>query len=646
MAVNGSIATEENDALLISLATPYKKVKNVISFEDETVGETEDSYFYKEFRWSTNNVTYSDYIELTDANLQALSLDSSNDFWIQYRYTVEELFTGESLEFVSIALEIETEEGTIKAVPQIECCDSGTGNSCENLVIDCCDDNRFNPYNLNKATNNYRQLSQMASDLFGHCVTYFKTDPKRETRDVILKEYSLYNVIEKSDLNILVPDNELPTREIQFNMFAMDLPDLFEIHIVKSEFENTFGVGERPSEFDYLWFPLTDRMYEVNSISLPDDFFHESTYYRVNLSLYKDRQNRDYSDAEEVQEELQELIDSAESLFGEEADNEKEKVRNPKQYNNVGLNSKDPLRKYLNPKLIINSERLISNYTIISKNNYNLKSLDAGELGLTYKYSKFLKNNSSILFLVEPNFDTGIYSNISISNIEYNTEGYTIFETSSNHGYSIGDYVQIKGTSSYNGLHQITEITDNTITIDEEYVNDSVTNPRLFKEEHAKLIEYNLNGTLFNIITTVNNIILEFPNKRFIFDLSDQSLQLENDKWYGLVFNINLDFNQLSAFVYNLSELAGYNPKKDAEFVKTYSKTVPLIGVTTIEDEGDWNMYGTNVSITNFRLFKNPIEEEEHNIMLSQYVVKDSNLAYIIDNAIPQIRSLTKNNPR
>ena len=61
----------------------------------------------------------------------------------------------------------------------------------------------------------YTQLSAMASNLFGFCVKYYKTKADQRSKDVILKEYSLFDVIASGDIKIMIPDNELPTRDIQ-----------------------------------------------------------------------------------------------------------------------------------------------------------------------------------------------------------------------------------------------------------------------------------------------------------------------------------------------------------------------------------------------------------------------------------------------
>lgn len=44
------------------------------------------------------------------------------------------------------------------------------------------------------------------------------------------------------------------------------------------------------------------------------------------------------------------------------------------------------------------------------------------------------------------------------------------------------------------------------------------------------------------------------------------------------------------------------------------------------------------IKLTNVRLFKKPIEAEQRVNILQQYVVRDNQLALIIDNAIPSIQ--------
>ena len=87
------------DSIIIKLTNAYTNVESVTGFSDVTSGETTDSDILKEFRWGTDGENFSEFITLTNLNLGALTLDSSNEFWIEYRYSVEILSTGNIFQF-------------------------------------------------------------------------------------------------------------------------------------------------------------------------------------------------------------------------------------------------------------------------------------------------------------------------------------------------------------------------------------------------------------------------------------------------------------------------------------------------------------------------------------------------------------------
>ena len=66
------ILNSENTELIISLTAPYKNVKQILSYED--VLEFNMSIYYdldKFFRFSFNDINYSNWVDLTD-NLVAI----------------------------------------------------------------------------------------------------------------------------------------------------------------------------------------------------------------------------------------------------------------------------------------------------------------------------------------------------------------------------------------------------------------------------------------------------------------------------------------------------------------------------------------------------------------------------------------------
>lgn len=651
MAVNGRTADAIGDSIIISLVAPYSRVRSVTGFVDHVIGEDTMSYFHKEFRWSTDNTTYSDYLELNSNNLRGLVLNPNNPFWIQYRYTVAAIEFGHELTFESISLEVMTEQGTLVMVPQYECCD-GNANVCNNLVIECCPGRTWNPYDIGAGVRTYQTLSQVVSNIFGFCVQYYRTEPDQRSKDLILKEYSLFNVMEEGDVKILVPDNALPTREIAFNPLGMDYGlDTFEIHIVKTEFEKIFGRGKRPGQGDYLYFPIMRKMYEVNSIANPDDFMYSASYWKVGLVNYQERSNFAFEDVN-VEEQVHDLISSIETKFGEEVAQEEVKAAKPNEYKRVGTGANDYIRRVLNKRLVINEEKLYNNWTIVAKNYYDLTSVDAGSEALTYQYEYGIRTDEdrAINFWFRPKFVKPVHPNIQISSLSTSTHNGKVVVTTiqSPSSLKVGDLVVLQGTVDYDGVSEVIEVGGDDFTISRDYITNGLRQqPKVFKEESCKFLVYDSETEdFFHITFSQDFFLVKIMHKYYYFDLRGKAMLLR-DRYYAAVINLSNSFDQLSLFVWESQSQTGLqDPTKTAELNNVYTNTITLAEKIALEDNHRWRLLGTNCHLTNFRIFVKPIEIEQQSLMLSQYVVDDNQLADVIDNASPQLRLTTVTNPR
>ena len=658
MAVNGTKTDANGDAILISLQEPYKNVVEVLGFTDSTKGETTSVFFDKQFRWGIDGVTYSDYVSLTDANLKALLLNPENPFWIQYKYT--QVGDGE-LEFESIALEIVTDGGVICKVPQIECCDGQTLSGSQNLVVDCCE-GPWNPYDLSRAAQMYRQLSAVTSNMFGFCVDYFKTAADQRSRDVILKEYSLFDVISSAEVKILIPDNELPTREIQFNPLMMDFPVQFEVHIVKSAFEQVFGAGAKPEMRDYLYFKqYMNRMYEVDAIAEADDFLYEGSYWRVSLVPYQQRTAVMFPNTTEgknVEAETKALISSAEEKFAEEREDEFEDVRKPNQYNTIGSLCNDYVRRILDKKLIIKEENVYNQWTIISKYHYELGSLLDAEEGVEYQYKGGWSktDDRAFTFWVRPKYVIPIGINVLITSIT-NNNGKAQFNTgglpSLAQTLKVGNWIAVGGTNSYNGIQKIIAINGNDVTIDAAYVDNVISGtPRFNREASNNFISYDNDSTPLTTYVeftyTPNWFIMKINDTyyKWNFSAGTTGSSLVKDKWVAFVINLNALSKQLSLYVYKTPEnTSAINPAQTATLTKLFNEVKTYTPVDVINNQS-WKLLGCKTDLTNIRIWKKPIEEEEQTLILSQYVVKDTHLTLLLDNAAPQLLLDKQSNPR
>jgi len=674
MSVTGSSTDANGDQLLVSLQTPYENVTEVLGFSDEITGESTSCFYTKDFRWGIDGATYSDWVPLTDVNLKALILNPKNKFWIQYRYTQAGDCT---LTFVSIALEIVTDGGVICKIPQIDCGGVDGCSGALNLAFDCCGSG-WDPYDISRAGQMYTQLSAMASNLFGFCVKYYKTKADQRSSDVVLKEYSLFDVIASGEVKIMIPDNELPTRDIQFNPLMMDFPVQFEIHIVKSAFEAVFGIGAKPQMRDYLHFEqFLNRMYEVDAMAEADDFMYTGSYWRVSLVTYQKRTNVLYDGglnasaaqvaiSEAIEVETDALTSNVEDKFRVERENEFKDVRKPNQYNTIGSQANDYVRRALNKRMTITEETVYNQWTIISKYHYALGTLANKALGVKYRYTGGWENtdNRSFTFWFRPQYKTPIGANIQIASIS-DISGYpqlnvvALPTTPAAAIINVGDWIAIKGTTSYNGIHKVKQLIGGVgLILDTPYIDSTITpTAKLYKEASNTFLQYDDDADPTQTVPTVyvqltytpNWFIIKLNNTYFKYDLTQQPLVLTQGKWYATVINLNNLANQLSLFLYNTIELTNaINPEKTADLNSVYIKTLSLAGPIGVlnKDWHAWKLLGCETDLTNIRIWDTPIEEDQQELILSQYVVKDSHLALLIDNASPELLLPTVTNPR
>lgn len=244
----------------------------------------------------------------------------------------------------------------------------------------------FRPYDIMKpAQSIYKQMACAASEMFGHCVRYFKTQAKIESADPVLKEYSLYEVTDVKDIKILIPDNTLPDNAIKFLPYDMDFGDGLECHIIREHFERAFGPSELPEQKDYIYFPLIDRIFEVNSAYLYRDFMGMEAYYKVMLYKWQDKLNV-MRENPEIDKYVNDLHESLDDVLQPQIEKEFLNITKPTQYKTVAVGGYDFVRSHINDNLLIIEKDLNNYYTIISKNYYDLKSkMGHGDIAVKYK---------------------------------------------------------------------------------------------------------------------------------------------------------------------------------------------------------------------------------------------------------------------
>ena len=242
--------------------------------------------------------------------------------------------------------------------------------------------------------------------MWGHPTKYFRVEPDQRSKDVVLMEYSLYNVKEQGEVKIIVPDNAMPTREFQYDIFGMG----FEVHITKGQMEKAFGTNIAPRPRDYMYVPVMNRMYEISSVSFADEFNQSMTYWRVMLKKYEERTSTLHdTDATGVALEATQdaLYTGVEEVFGEEIKDEYRQSTKPEQYQTMFSEVGDGIRERIHNSLVISDKEIRNKWTIIAKNTYDLEAVkDLGIECLVYKKYSQLTADKNMAFSAwfKPNF--------------------------------------------------------------------------------------------------------------------------------------------------------------------------------------------------------------------------------------------------
>ena len=529
------------------------------------------NYFDYEYRWSYDNTQFSEFRELNKTlgfgDLLGLTFDSTKPLWLDIKAEVAALSQAHTISLISVTFTLETVAGTIESCPQfcVECTDPFAMDGCANIEVSC-DTNLFNPYNLNKTTTIYKQLVGMVSDIFGHQVQYFRTEPDLRTEDVHLMEYSLHNVVAKQTLKILVPDNEFPEEAATFDIFGMDFAE-FEVHITAEEFERVFGYGKKPRNKDYMYIPIINRMYEVNTVAIADEFNQTNSYWRVMLTKYQERTSVLKN---EFEIETDTLTTGVEEIFGERQKAEQKKDTNPVQFQTVSTSYRDGVRGFVDRALSIVDYDLKNRWTVVSKNYYDLTKLNTQSTGVEYAIQSKLAStdNMAVTLWFAPQFEA----------------------TDANEYILFGDLAALGGF-------------------------------KLF-----------VSNTKFKISVAGNDY--EFVH----------GVTLEKGGWYGLVLNFNNKFLQLALSLYRLDlgnnrgTTPGSRPQDNNNNLIEEYKGLLAIGQPIVWDSGsNYHLRGNKTYMTNIRVFTNVVEYEQHNNVLNQYVVRDNQLAILIDNSIPSL---------
>lgn len=602
----------------------YTGIKDISGFTCVIIPEeNESSYFEKEFRYSSDKILWSDFKPLTNKNLSAVKR-YDDKIYIQYRFKqVGDI----DLSVESISLDVDYVNDNESPIP--DCFWNKTTSTPQIVYNQSTGSNLFNPYSVGQSLNIYNQMSTLISNMFGICVLYFKTEPNAKSRDVVLKEYSIEKVIDKQNVKVLVPDNNLPTRELQFNSMMIDYPISWECHIVKSEFWKVFGEGSHPDPHDYLYFSTyMNKMYMVDSVSDPDDFGYVASYWRVSLVPYQEMKSVQF-DNDNLMEDTESLIFSAEGKFEEEMKEEIADNRKDNQLNDVNdlAEGQDGLRRILHENVRIIEENIYNDWTVVAKQYYNLTTIDRGDIAVEYKYSGLSSSDERMItFAFRPTNMNNVSDNVMLDSVVDNGGKVRLKVKTWNKLLDTGNMIKISRVSGLNGWHRISNIDKRKLFVD----IDVDYNDTMKVLSCGKLVSYEANGCVcvgdgFEIIQMPDKMVVRINGKNYDY-MFDNFSSFES-KWYFCVLGMKRGMSNMWLYEVRGSDVLN-NSHSEIELIGVASNDLDSFNV-----KGYYDIRGCGLHLTNFRLWSKLCGEDLHKLILSQYVIDDTHNTLIVDNA-------------
>lgn len=528
-------------------------------------------------------------------------------------------------------------------------------------------------FDVNKmisATQHYLAINSVINEMIGYEFKWFRAVPQQRSKDVIFQEYTLSNVEEcPLDVKAVIPNGNIPDSKYNFDLMGLEYEIPFEIQIDKKYWEGIAGFGTAPQKKDIVYFPMANKLYQVESSHLFRGFMEQETAWKINLIKYQPEASRREKDA------LRETIDiytvSTEEIFGEAIEKDVKKLTNDTQFSQYNSSGAD---KYKSFDVSLNTiTQAVSMYgTILAQSFYDLQS-SSWNNAVTFNTNDRISqtDNRAVMAWIQPRTIPSIHKEYNVSSIEpialtaedmydidaslFSSANYSISLSSSISlsDLTIDETVVISRPGALNFYGKVVGISLNPLQYHiainsfvledlEEIKSDWASQPgyKLTPKEPISIIDgvNDFGKHLFSVNIYANQYIAISYGHTYCDSLDEYQAyvlrlddKLNDDEWYGIIVNMGNSWGQ-----YNVNVWKRHETDKYAKLRNIFYETLRLY-----PEDIYVNNYTINKSpayLTNLRLFNTTIEEEKQSNELLSYFTKDGDQLILSDNADPITR--------
>lgn len=293
-------------------------------------------------------------------------------------------------------------------------------------------------------------------------------------------------------------------------------------------------------------------------------------------------------------------------------------------------------------------------YKLILKKYTQKANVKAGTQEIKDKLQQLTKNTTiDELFGVENNQDKASIANKQQFapltkdpiRLEYKAQiDKELIENSStiiskaNYDLSTVNYQEV--AVKYQNLDPILSVSDNIGYQIWFRINNYIT------DEVYNFINYydSVNSLGWKLNLSNDSLSLTLNSDVYNFDLlgypSDQNIALLEDTWYCLVVNIEQRQRKIDYYIYkrNVEDEDDAANLTNTILRKVYGGSETITPISYQIENNTCEILASDMSVTNIRMFTEPIPEDQHNKILNQYIIRDDSKYLIFaDNATTRL---------
>lgn len=475
--------------------------------------------------------------------------------------------------------------------------------------------NAINLNNISSYIGTVNALNTVISNMYGVVVKWFRAAPVDRAIDVIFQEYTLMNVTDCGfDVNVIYDDTGYDEAALQYNMMGIQ----YQIPLTLSVSIDVWNAatnndGTLPQKKDIVYFPQSNKLYQVVSMNPVKTVASQITAYKCNLSIYKPERSVHLNN--NLAETIENYTESVNSVFGKDIENEITDIVADKQTSAFNSSATMDKHKELgfnkNDNRIIMS-KLISDGHLISRNYYNNTSNDLEYLVKYMNSNDYINNDDrfySIIFRLKNNASSDII--LTKSKVNKTT---TIYKANKD--------LKSKYISINRGIIQLFGVNENgKIKIENSLLDN-------YPENWNKLGNYTINDNQYNLlkgyndkealsIDIISNSVILIINSKVINIPLD--VNLNDGIWYNLSINLSQNGNLR---IYKLSDKV--EEICYSEFTLKNWKNINI---------NEYQISNSDLDIRNIRLFNERIDDKDKQLinLISEFS-NDTSKLIIADN--------------